>query len=137
MAPAILGVLVSLTIHLYVWVRLVRRVELPRPWRAVATVTMLLLWISIPFTIASRLFAPAIARTFGWIAFTWLALVALVFVALLVTDIFHLGWYGKRRVRREPPHSPSRRVFLSRVTGGTALAVASSGVGSGMLSARG
>jgi hypothetical protein len=129
----ILGALV----HIYVWLRLVHRTGLPRPWRIAATIAMIVMFASIPFTNASRMWAPGFASTFGWISGPWLALLGLTAVALMVTDVVRLGAFGVRKARKQPAISASRRQFLARVTGGTAAAVAGVSVARGMISARG
>jgi predicted MPP superfamily phosphohydrolase len=81
---------------------------------------------------------PELSAALGWISMPWLALVGLAFVALLVLDA---GWLvvglGRRVARRPRTVDVSRRRFLARVTGGAAVAAASTSVAGGMLEARG
>ena len=129
----------SLGIHGYVWWRLVRRSKLPKPWDAIATVTMVVMFIAILLTTRLRNVMPELGTTVGWIAFPWLALVGLTAVALAAIDLGRLLIRLGRRVAGTPPPevSPDRRRFLARVTGGAALTMASSSVAVGMVSARG
>jgi predicted MPP superfamily phosphohydrolase len=135
----LLGSTVSAGIHTYLWFRLVRPAPLSRHWRAVATLGLIALFLSIPITTTSRLYAPELAKTLGWISLPWMALAGLVFVALIVLDAVRLiAWLGRRAAGRSPGlPSPSRRQFLTRVTGGAALVAGGGSVVAGMLEARG
>jgi uncharacterized protein len=135
----LLGSMVSAGIHSYVWLRLVRPANLPRPWHRVATLGMVALFLSIPITTASRMYAPGLSATLGWVSLPWMAFAGLTFVTLALIDAARvIAWVG-RRVARRGPEAPSlsRRQFLTRVTGGAALAVGGSSVAAGMLEARG
>jgi uncharacterized protein len=126
-------------IHAYLWLRLIRPAHLSRRWHRIATFALVLLWLSIPIATTSRMYAPGLAATLGWIAFPWMALAGLTFVVLVAFDIAHLiARLGHRAVVRPVgPPALSRRQFLTRVTGGAALAVGSGSVASGMIEARG
>ena len=135
----LLGSLVSAGIHTYLWLRLIRPAHLPRPWHVAATLGLVALFLSIPLTTTSRMFAPGLAATLGWVSLPWMALAGLTFVVIVVLDGARLtAWTGRRALRR-PADSTllSRRRFLTRVTGGAALAVGSTSVAAGMVSARG
>jgi predicted MPP superfamily phosphohydrolase len=138
-AKMLLGSSISAGIHAYVWLRLVRPAPLSRRWFIAVTAVFALLWLSIPITTTSRMYAPGLAATLGWISMPWMALAGLTFVALVALDVAHLlTRIGRRAVARDPgPPALSRRQFLTRVTGGAALAMGSGGVASGMLEARG
>jgi uncharacterized protein len=140
-ARILLGSSVSAGIHTYVWFRLIRTAPLSRRWRIVATVVLVMMFLSIPLTTTSRMWAPGLAATLGWISLPWMALVGLTFVALLALDVARLIiWLGGKLLGRTPAAaipSLSRRRFLSQVTGGAALAVGGGSVAAGMLEARG
>jgi predicted MPP superfamily phosphohydrolase len=142
-ARLLLSSALSAGIHTFVWLRLVRRVDLPRRWHVAATVAFVLLFLSVPVTISSRNFAPALSSTLAWVSMPWMALAGLTFVLLVAADLARAaGWLvGRiRRARRgEPaePASPARRQFLARVTGGAAVTVAGASVARGAISARG
>src|ERR1041384_3156603 len=89
-AKMLLSSSISAGIHAYLWLRLVRPAHLPRRWHVAATVAMVLLWLSIPITTTSRLYAPGLASSVGWVALTWMALAGLTFVTLAAIDIAHL-----------------------------------------------
>jgi predicted MPP superfamily phosphohydrolase len=69
----------------------------------------------------------------------WMAFVGLTFVALVLLDLSTLVFrLGRRAITRRPTEvSLSRRTFLARVTGGTALAVGGTSMARGMIEARG
>ncbi len=132
-----LATTVSALVHLFVWLRVVRAAQLPRGWHRAGTIAMIAMFVSVPFTTASRMFAPTFAATFGWISMPWMALVGLTFVALVAIDLGRLVGFGVRTARRHPEVSASRRLFLARVTGGAAVTVAGASMARGIISARG
>ncbi len=138
-ARILFGAAISGAIHFYVWRRLVKSAQLPRRWHVGITIAMILLFVSIPLTTWTSRVWPAFAATFGWVSYPWLALIALTFVALLLLDLGKLFVWGARKVARRPAPetSISRRVFLARITGGTALAVGGTSMARGMIEARG
>src|SRR5882724_8300284 len=79
----LLGSMVSAGIHPYLWFRLVRPANLPRRWHLAATLGIALMFLSIPITTTSRMYAPGLASTLGWIALPWMALAGLTFVTLV------------------------------------------------------
>jgi predicted MPP superfamily phosphohydrolase len=138
----LLGASVSALLHYYVWRRLVRRPELPRRARIAITVMMVAMYVAIPLTTSSRMWAPALSSTLGWIAMPWMAFVGLTTVMLLAIDVSRfVTRLGSKALRRPAPvpdvSSVSRRKFLARVTGGAAVTVAGASVAAGMISARG
>ena len=138
-ARILLGSLVSAGIHTYLWLRLVRPAQLSRRWYLAATAAIAIMFLSIPVTTTSRMYAPGLAATLGWISLPWMALAGLTLVALVAIDLTRLvSWLGRRSLWRAPAAtSRSRRQFLTRVTGGAALAVGGASVAAGMLEARG
>ena len=133
--PLLFSSAVSAGIHLYLYFRLVKPAQLPRPWEAIVRWALVVLWLSIPITTSSRLYAPKLAATLGWVSLPWIALGGLTFLALVVLDVSRLGVRLVRRPSEET--SPARRQFLARVTGGAALAVGGTSVARGMIEARG
>jgi predicted MPP superfamily phosphohydrolase len=137
-AKMLISSIISAGIHLYLWLRIVRPAHLPRRWHVAATVALVVLWLSIPITTTSRMYAPGLSSSLGWIALPWMAVAGLTFVALVAFDLAHLVTrVGRRAVAPVAARTVSRRQFLTRVTGGAALAVGSGSVASGMLEARG
>jgi len=136
---ALIGATISGLIHYYVWRRLVRSSQLPRRWHIGISIAFVVLWISIPVTTWTRNVWPGFSTNFGWISFTWMALIALTFVAVIAIDLGRLLLWGGRKVARRPAPeiSLSRRTFLARITGGTALAVGGTSMARGMIEARG
>jgi predicted MPP superfamily phosphohydrolase len=140
-ARIVLGSSLLAGIHLYLWLRLIRPAPVSRRWRLAATLGLVALFLAIPVTVTSRLAFPALAATLGWISLPWMALGGLTFVTLVGIDAVRLaGRLVQARRSRAPVGSVaalSRRQFLARVTGGTALAIGSGSVARGMAEARG
>jgi predicted MPP superfamily phosphohydrolase len=134
----VLGNMVPFIIHAYVWLRLVRRARLPRPWHIGITILFVVMFVSLPITMWSRRAWVEFADTVGFVTMVWLAVVGLTFVVLVVFDVAALVvWLSRRAIKRPAPEaSLSRRVFLARVTGGAAMAISSTSVARGMISAR-
>src|SRR5882757_5533431 len=96
------------------------------------------MFLAIPTTTASRMYAPGLASSLGWVAMPWMAFAGLTFVALVLRDVVRLMlWLAKKLLGQDPTPQLSRRQFLTRVTGGAALAIGGTGVAAGMLEARG
>ena len=125
------GFAMSGAFHLYVWWRLAHGTYLPPRARKILGVLMILMWCSIPITTSSRLWAPSLASSIGWVTLPWLAFVGLVSVALLVLEL------PRRALTRKEVEGISRRQFLGRVAGGTAAAVGGVSVTRGVFEARG
>src|SRR6185295_12114289 len=91
--------------------------------------------------VSSRLTAPELSATLGWVSLPWMALAGLIFVALVGIDAVRLVGRLADRIRRTPEvpaiRSLSRRQFLTRVTGGAAIAIGGGSVATGMARARG
>ena len=135
----LLGSAISAAIHVYLWIRIVRAAHLPRRWHVVATLALVLLFLSIPITTSSRMYAPGLSGTLGWVALPWMALAGLTLVAVVAFDLVRLVVRLGRGGLGRPAAAPalSRRQFLTRVSGGAALAVGSASVGCGIAEARG
>lgn len=138
-AAIVLGSSISAGIHLYLWFRIIRAAHLPRRWYIAATVGLVALFLSIPLTTSSRMYAPELSAKLGWIALPWMAVAGLTLVALIAIDVARwIGQLGRRSLGGPAaPRTLSRRQFLTRATGGAALAVGGASVGRGMLEARG
>jgi predicted MPP superfamily phosphohydrolase len=137
----LLGAAFTGSLHFYVWWRHVRTADLPRRTTIAITAIMVLLWLSIPITTTSRLWAPALGRTLAWVSMPWLALVGLLFVVTAALEVpRQLARLGRRFARRPPSTSGeavSRRMFLTSLGSGAAVTVAGASVAAGMTNARG
>jgi uncharacterized protein len=113
---------ITFGLHYYVWARLIRDPALPQPWRAVATVALVLLGASMPLAMAwGRAGAP---KALTWTAYVWMGLLLLFFILLLMGDLARLLFaVVDGRVR-----DPERRVALARLLG-SATAVLAAGLG--------
>jgi uncharacterized protein len=129
------------SLHFYVWWRHVRTAHLPRRAALVLTCVMIVLWVSIPITTTSRLWAPALGSTLAWISMPWMALIGLLFVVTVAFELpRQLERLGRRLARRPAASSAegvSRRMFLARLGSGAAVTVAGASVARGMTQARG
>jgi predicted MPP superfamily phosphohydrolase len=134
----LVGLVLPAAIHYYVWRRLVRGPAWPRRARQAATAAIAVMFLAIPVTTSSRLWAPTLSRTLAWVTMPWLAFVGLVATLLLAIDLARgaiaLARIARRRRASEPsPAGLSRRRFLA----GATATVAGAGVVRGMLAARG
>jgi predicted MPP superfamily phosphohydrolase len=112
-------------LHYYFWARLVRDTALPSPYRQLATLSLIALGLSMP--LAMVLARSGLTRALSWPAFVWMGFMFLLFVALLGTDVVRLViWLGGVGRPGAGPIDPARRLYLARVLGGTAAAVAAS-----------
>ncbi|MER7946128.1 metallophosphoesterase [Streptomyces sp. NPDC096079] len=140
-------------VHWYVWRRLVRDVTVPGslPRRAGTAAVVVLPLLSVAALVSSRAGAPfAVQQAVAWPGFLWLAVLLYLVLALLVGEAVRpllRGWTRRRAattgsaepVPAEPPPAEpvpdpldvSRRLFVSRVVGGSAAAVALGTVGYG------
>lgn len=125
-----IAVAILVGLHLYAWRRLVRDVDLPRPWRRVATVLVVLLGLVLPVVfVFGRRIAPIRETEAAYFAYFWLGLLFYLFLLLGTIDLLRL--VVLRRRRGDGPADPGRRRFLAR-------AAASTGVlGSGTIAALG
>jgi uncharacterized protein len=74
--------------HLYVWQRLVYAPAWGAPWGVLATVFLLLAWLSIPFTLNwGRRLSPPWAALVAWPGYAWLGSSFLLFVCVAAVDI--------------------------------------------------
>ncbi len=141
MLAILLGAAFSGSLHFYVWWRHVRTARWPRPVTIALTCVMLVLWISIPLTTTSRLWAPALGTTLAWISMPWMALVGLLFVVTAALEVPRQLTRLGRLVLKRPPSTTidglSRRMFLARLGSGAAVTVAGASVARGMTQARG
>jgi hypothetical protein len=112
--------------HYYVWRRLFVNTALPRRWRrtGAAIVIVLALLAPVSFILWRVGKEQTVSAILYWPAMIWLGLLFLLLMALLAGDLVRLGLGIGRRVMRKGPVDPSRRVFLSRVVSGAAVAAA-------------
>jgi predicted MPP superfamily phosphohydrolase len=124
------GLSILLALHYYFWRRLVRDTQLARPWRAIATIGLVLAGLSIPTTLFFlRGSSSGALRPLLWASLIWMGSVLLMFVALLSTDAIRLGIWGFRRAKGEGALDAHRRRFIARFAAGGAAA-ATVGLGS-------
>ncbi len=136
--PLVAASAFSALFHTYVWWHVVARVRLARRWRIAGTALFVVMFLSIPITTSSRLWAPSLSAALAWISLPWLALVGLCAVGFIAVDLAMAVRWGVGKLRKpEGPPSADRRLFLARLTGGAVATVAGASAAAGMISARG
>src|SRR4051812_23592614 len=86
--------------HYYLWVRLVRDLQLPAPWGRVVTVAILALAITMPAAlITARLLPGAVVRPLIWIAFLWMGIGFLLVAFFGLADLAGLAVFMIARLR--------------------------------------
>ena len=116
-----IAILVLAALHLYAWRRLVRDVELKKPWRRVATVVLLLLALILPAVfVFGRRIAPIREMEVSYFAYLWLGLLFYLFLLLGTFDLVRLVHRLATR-RRVETVDPERRRFLARAAASTAI----------------
>ncbi|MBK8479914.1 MAG: metallophosphoesterase [Proteobacteria bacterium] len=132
-AVSVIGVAVGL--HAYLWRRLVRDTALPPPWRLAALGLLVFLVLALVAAIVlRRVLAPELMRWIAQPVYLWLGLLLLLLTALVAGDALSvLAWLTRRLSGQGGPVDPQRRVALSRLLGGAAVAWAG---GAGIFGAR-
>ena len=102
MLRILLGALVSGSIHFVVWWRLVKPAQLPRRVHWTITIAMIVLWLLIPITTTSRLWAPALSRSLSWVTMPWMALIGLSLIAVVALELSRLFARAGRLALRKP-----------------------------------
>ncbi len=125
------GVIFGLTfaLHYYLWARLIRDPSLPEPWRQVATVSLIVLGLSIPASmIVWRVLPRSIAIPIAWVGYVWMGAMFLTLVLLWGGELVRWGWVKSAQVMAV---NAGRRDFLAQVLAGgaTTFAIALSGWG--------
>lgn len=113
--------LIVLSLHYYLWARLVRDLEVPKPWRLRLTVLLALLGFLLPAGIPlGRTLPRPWAGPVTWALYTWMGLAFFLILLLAVADAakFLAGLPGRAQGR---PPDPDRRRFLALLSGGLAF----------------
>ena len=90
-----LGVISGLTIgtHYYLWARLIRDPMWPAPWRQVATITLVVLALSIPASMmAWRTLPRNVAIPVSWVGYVWMGSMFLLLVLLWGGELARWSW---------------------------------------------
>lgn len=143
----LLSIVVSGSVHYYVWRRVVRDPQWPPRARRLATWFMVAMFVAVPMTMwAARLGLAGVATALGWLAMPWMVAVGLTAVWRGAMDVAMLarraGSYLLRRGRAiepapEPGEALDRRRFLLRAASGTALVATAASMSAGMAEALG
>ena len=118
-------------VHYYVWARLVRDPALPSILHRVLSLSVAILFLSMPLTFwMARGLPPERAKPLVFAGFSWLGLVFFLLVALITAELGTLAYSAARRLLLDlPPADAERRLTISRVlAGGVALVAGGMGV---------
>jgi predicted MPP superfamily phosphohydrolase len=117
----------TLLLHRYLWVRLVREPKWPLPWERSLTVGVLALAIAVPLTFLAMRWLPRAANApLAWLAYTWLGFALYLFLLAVLTDAAR----GVAALLHLLPRDPERRLFLTRaIAAGVGAASALIGLG--------
>jgi hypothetical protein len=113
-----LGVISGLTIgtHYYLWARLIRDPMWPSPWRQVATVTLIVLALSIPASMmAWRTLPRSVAIPVSWVGYVWMGSMFLLLVLLWGGELARWSWV---KYASMTALDGGRREFLAQVLAG-------------------
>ncbi len=117
----VIGVTVGL--HYYFWVRLVRDTGLAQQWRTALTGLIVLLGVSLPLAFVVGRYTAAPWRDL-WVkaAFIWMGVMFFLFLFLVLGDLLRGATALGRRVADLSPdlRDPLRRLFVARLLGGGA-----------------
>jgi len=127
---------IVVAVHFYIWSRLVRDTALPPPWRAIATVAVVLLGLSIPTMFLLRR-EPVVRDVLKWPVYVWMGMMFILFVLLLASDVGRLVIWIVNKLAGAPPTDPERRLAVSRMVGGAVAALATAAGGTALASALG
>ncbi len=111
----LIGMSVIGAAHYYVWARLVNDAQLPSAWHLFLSASFILLWLSIPVTLAlGRQLSPRLAPFVVWPGYVWLGTLFLLLVAVAGVDVLRglihaVSWVGGS----EQP-TPDRELELTR-----------------------
>jgi predicted MPP superfamily phosphohydrolase len=125
------GVISALTVgtHYYLWARLVRDPMWPSPWRQVATVSLLVLALSIPASMmAWRTLPRSVAIPVSWVGYVWMGSMFLLLVLLWGGELARWSWVKYASLTAV---NGGRREFLAQLvaSGATVFGLALSGWG--------
>jgi len=139
--PFIVFLVVALTLvagmHYYLWVRLVRDLQLSQPWPRVLTLAIVALGVTMPAALfSSRLLPGPAIRPLIWFAFIWMGVGFLLVAFFGVADFARLAAFLLARFRGSSDPDPARRVVLARTlaagVGGVVAGLSAMGVRSAL-----
>ena len=103
-------------VHYYLWARLVRDMQLPPPWGAIATAALAILAVGMPLSMILGRRNHAVERVLGWPAYVWMGLMFLLLVTLAGADAARLVAWMARHSQGPLPVDPERRTVIARLS---------------------
>lgn len=122
--------------HYYLYARLVRDPELPKPWSRIATGTIVAMPVVTILGLAFARGPRAVTTPVAWVAYVWMGVAFFLLLGVMAGDAVRLAVRAIALVKPSV-RDPERRVFLSRVLGGLAAVSGAGLAATGMQSALG
>lgn len=129
---------ITISIHYYLWIRLVRDPALVAPWNYVATTGLILLATSIPITMFfARQMPFETSRIVTYVPYLWMGVMMLLFFAFLSIDLVKGVVYVTRKLFSPDSitSDPSRRTAMAQMTAGGIAFLVSGAAGAGVVQA--
>jgi predicted MPP superfamily phosphohydrolase len=110
----------TLLLHRYLWVRLIRDPQWPILWERSLTVGVLVLAVAVPLTFLAVRWLPRAANApLAWLAYTWLGFALYLFLLGVIAD----AGRGLTALFGLLPRDAERRLFLTRTIAASVGAV--------------
>ncbi len=108
-------------VHYYFVRRLALDPKLTKSRRDIVTILIIVLGVSALATFGlGRILPFSVGKFVVYLPYIWMGCVPLLFIVLLGTDLARLVMAGVQKLRKQPPLSPQRRRFFSRIVAGAA-----------------
>jgi len=114
-----IGLTLLAALHYYIWVRLVRDMVLPEPWRTAATLFVVALYASLPATFYLYVARHRLARWLVWPGFIWMGMLLILPAWLVIGDVIRLAAHVLGEAA-----SAGSGTALARIVGGAAAVLA-------------
>jgi predicted MPP superfamily phosphohydrolase len=117
---------IVLSIHYYVWTRLVRNADWPEPWGKVLTIAIFALAALVPLVFLTMRSSPrAFSIPLSWVVYTWLGFLFYLFMFSILGDVVRV----MMSLAGALPREPERRRFMSQaIAAGVCAAAGMTGI---------
>ncbi len=125
-------------VHYYLWLRMVRDTGLVSPWREIATVVLVILFVSLPLVfILGRALPFDIFRIVSFAPYTWLGAMMLFFFAFLSIDLVKAVFFVAKKIAGSGTAAPDlgRRMALGQIIAGTTVLTVAGAATAGVVQA--